>query len=255
MVAGRGSNSHENHPKVGCFPPNYFVCVEIDVIMDPLTPVEREGVRQKIIDRLLLLYLYKRVTDQSRITGDTKLQKLAFLSEKSMLDRDANGLHYKFFRWEHGPMSKEVYEDREFLEENDMVSQHWGKINKKGRDILEQASPVLEENQSFLDDIDTVIDEYGKHSGGSLKDIVYDIELTPLTMRRSLKIQDIPETTDIIFPLPEDKAKDSFYLPDGWVHTLVKIMDDSAEQKLDESIRLAQNHEGEEFHFEYVEPT
>lgn len=222
--------------------------------MSGLTPVEREGVRQKIIDRLQLLYIYDKVSEIGRVTGDVKLQKLVFMSEKSMMERDAKGLHYKFFRWDHGPMSKEVYEDREFLEENDLVSDYTGKINNRGRDVLEQTREIFENNRSFKRDIDEVIDEYGRFSGSALKQIVYDVEVTPLTIGRSLRVEDIPPTTDIYFPIPDELTEEQFEVSDDWIETLEILMTSSSRESLDRSILKAQRSHGDEFTFEHVDP-
>lgn len=222
--------------------------------MPGLAPVEREGVRQKIIDRLLLLYLYFRVSESSRITGDVKLQKLAFLSEKSMIERQANGFHYKFFRWEHGPMSKEVYEDREYLEENELVSDYTGKINKRGREVIDQAEEVLLNNSDFIQDIDSVIEEFGNYSGAALKNIVYDVEVTPLTMARPLRVEDIPPTTDIFFSIPEELAEEHFDISDDWIETLDILMNDESRESLDRSIKMAQRSNGRQFSFSHIDP-
>lgn len=222
--------------------------------MSGLTPSEREGIRQKIVDRLLLLYLYSRVSEMSRITGDVKLQKLAFLSEKSMLEREAKGLTYKFFRWEHGPMSKEVYEDREFLEENNLVSDYTGEINREGREVLDQARGILEANEDFIRDIDDVIDEYGQYSGAELKQIVYDVEVTPLTTGRLLRVEDIPETTDIFFPIPDELAEERFEISEDWISTLDILMVGESRESLDRSIKLAQQSPGTEFEFQHLDP-
>lgn len=222
--------------------------------MSGLEPSEREGVRQKIVDRLLLLYLYDRVSEESRITGDVKLQKLAFLSEKSMIERDAKGLTYKFFRWDHGPMSKEVYEDREFLEENDLVSDYTGEIKSEGQEVLEQARDVFEANREFIQDIDDVVEKYGEFSGSSLKQLVYNIEVTPLSTGRTLKVEDIPETTDIFFPIPDELAAEQFEISDGWISTLDILMSEDSRESLERSIRLAKQYPGTEFEFRYLDP-
>lgn len=221
--------------------------------MHELTPTEREGVRQRIIDRLLLLYLYACVSENNRITGDVKLQKLAFLVEKSMLERNAKGLTYKFFRWEHGPMSKDVYEDREFLEENNLVSDYTGEIKSEGRDVLEQAKGVLEANESFIIDIDDIVDKYGEYSGAALKEIVYDVEVAPLTTGKRIRVKDIPDSTDIFFPIPDELAEDRFEMSDGWISTLDVLMVEESRRSLDRSIRYAQRSSGTTFDFQYVD--
>lgn len=176
--------------------------------------------REKLIDRLMLLHLYDRVSSGSKMTGDVKLQKLVFLSEKDMLERDWDGLNYKFFRWDLGPMSKGVYEDHDFLYDNGLISESGGLISESGHEILENAEGLLDENVEIVSVIDDVVDEYGHIGGGRLKNIVYDEEVTLMGSGKSMKVENIPEATDIIFKLPEEHAELSFNISDDWVETL-----------------------------------
>jgi uncharacterized phage-associated protein len=188
--------------------------------MDNLSPVDRDELRQKVVDRLLTLYLYNKVSERGRMWGDVKLQKLIFLSEKEMINQQKAGYNYKFFRWEHGPMSKGVYEDHEFLQTHGLVSEESMGITEDGESLLDSASDLLSQNIDFLHTIDEVVDKYGTLSGAKLKQVVYDIEVSPLTRSESFRVEDIPEGVDIFFPLPDDFVEEQFTIDEGWVETL-----------------------------------
>ena len=79
-----------------------------------MNKIKRRDIDEIAIDRLLLLYLIKEANRYVAL-GRTRLQKFAFLSEYKMLSNKIKGLNLKFFRWNIGPMSEEVYQDCEVL--------------------------------------------------------------------------------------------------------------------------------------------
>lgn len=224
--------------------------------MAGLSPVDREGLTHKIVDRLLTLYLYDRVSQQSKMYGDVKLQKLVFLSEKRMLENLERGYHYRFFRWEHGPMSRGVYEDHDFLQSNGLVSEESRQISERGREVLREAQDLLDQNSEFVAPIESVVDEYGSESGRQLKQLVYDMEVSPLTLDRSLRVGDIPEGVDIYFPLPDHLASNTFDIDDGWIETLSVMFDTESKDRLDRAIQDArESNDSVPLELEHVERT
>lgn len=220
--------------------------------MDGLDPVNREGRRQKIVDRLLTLYLYNRVSEQSKMWGDVKLQKLVFLSEKKMLEEQKRGFHYRFFRWDHGPMSKSLYEDHDFLKSNDLVDSESLQVSDLGESILDDASELLDANEGVVQYIDSVTEEFGSESGSRLKSIVYDLEVSPLTSGNSIRVEDIPEGVDIYFAIPDRMAERTFSIDDEWMETLDILFTESSREGLDDAIRRAQNSESKSLTLENV---
>ena len=221
--------------------------------MDRLDPVDRDGLKHKIVDRLLTLYLYDRVSENSKMWGDVKLQKLIFLSEKRMLEEQKRGFHYQFFRWDHGPMSRGVYEDHDFLKSNNLVDSESLEVSDRGESILEEASDLFEENEEFITHIDFVTDEFGTCSGSDLKSVVYDLEVSPLTLGGSIKVEDIPEGVDIYFPIPDHLTKGVFSIDDKWLETLDILFREGSRQALDDAIERAQTNESQSLELDNVE--
>jgi uncharacterized phage-associated protein len=213
--------------------------------MDGIDPTIRDQLEQKIVDRLLTLYLYSEVSDISRMTGDVKLQKLVFLSERDMIRSQTQGFNYSFFRWDHGPMSKGVYEDHEFLKNNRLVDPNSMRVSSRGWDVLEHAEELLRENAHIVSKIRDVVSEYGSMSGAQLKSEVYDMEISPLTGTDTIKVENIPEGRDIYFPLPEELQDTKFSIDDEWLHTLDILFTEDSRRGMEEAIQRAQRNESQ----------
>jgi len=195
--------------------------------------------KHKLVDRLLLLHLFDRVSDISRITGDVKLQKLVFLSENSLIEEGVDGLNYSFFRWDHGPMSKGVYEDHEYLCENRFVSEESGKILSQGKEVLDQATPVLSSNSDVIREIDSTVEKYGDMPGYRLKDIVYDMQVKLMDSDTEQKVENIPRGTDIIWSLPDEMSDKEFELSDEWAETLDIMLHEGSRKSVNAAVEEA----------------
>lgn len=69
------------------------------------------NVREVLTDRLLLLWLIYDAMHHKRF-GNTKAQKLAYLSEKLMIDGREKGFNYDFIKLPFGPFSEDLEKDR-----------------------------------------------------------------------------------------------------------------------------------------------
>ena len=77
--------------------------------------------RFEVINKLLLLYLIERARNYGGIFEDTRLQKLVFLSERSMLGRGLRGFTYVFIRLLYGPFSRELDNDKAALGDAQLI--------------------------------------------------------------------------------------------------------------------------------------
>ena len=68
-------------------------------------------IKEQIVDRMLLACLIDVCKQVDCSMTITKLQKISFLAEMFMQERKMKGFNYLFFRWQWGPMSKEIYQD------------------------------------------------------------------------------------------------------------------------------------------------
>ncbi|WP_152415908.1 type II toxin-antitoxin system antitoxin SocA domain-containing protein [Halovivax asiaticus] len=203
--------------------------------------------KDRLVDRLLLLHLFDRVSETSRITGDVKLQKLVFLSENSLVQEGIDGLKYSFFRWEHGPMSKEVYEDHEYLCENRFVSEESGEILSQGKEVLDQATPVLSDNSDIVREINLTIEKYGDIPGYKLKNIVYDMNVELMASGTEQKVEDIPKGTDIIWSLSNDEYNQRFELSDEWAETLDILLHERSRKSVNTAVEEARKEPSSSF--------
>lgn len=176
---------------------------------------------EALIDRMLLLYLCE-VSDQCGYwIGITKLQKLTFLSEKFMLDKQQKGFNYPFFRWENGPMSKEIYQDKELLMKSGLLnSKHYP--SKRGQILLKDFfASHFDTNKEFFSKIKEVVAKNGKFNTQKLVDIVYDLQIRPIGWKHSAPIREIPKGTDLFLIIDENEAKNAFQIIDQtWIETL-----------------------------------
>lgn len=207
---------------------------------------------QRLIDRLLMLYLFDRVSEESKITGDVKLQKLMFLSENEMIEDQVNGLNYKFWRWDHGPMSKGVFEDHAYLCDNELVSEAQGVSLSKGREVLKEAIPVLQENSSIIDEIDDIISNFGRMSGSRLKGVVYEKEVELQDGGERMAVKDIPRGRDIFDPVSMNNFKTTFSISPEWAETLSIQLDSEARESVREGVKSGQNTQSKPFDPSYV---
>lgn len=190
--------------------------------------------KDKIANKLLLLYLIDSVNKQHAFLGITKLQKLVFLVENELYKKKQRALSYPFFRWDYGPMSKEIYVERKALAENGLIGKEKHiQITKKGKDILSQCFEILEKNQEVLKIIDRITKSYSVYEA-SLKDAVYDV-VDPFWNSR---VRDIPQGFDLLINLFENQ--NIVEIDNEWVETLDIMMDKEAYASLIDAIKDAQ---------------
>lgn len=201
--------------------------------MNGPAPVDRQGRKQEILDRFLSLYLFNEVSERSRMWGIMKFMKLIFLSEKKMVEAQKEGFNHRFFRYDKGPLSTEVYTDYEVLQEQQLITDNGYYISDRGREVLEESSELIEENRSIFEEIDEVVEAFGGFSGSQLKNIVYDVEVDRLPTGETIKVRDIPKNHDIIYRLPDELIREKFEIDEGWIDTLEIMMDQEARENLE----------------------
>ena len=180
---------------------------------------------EKFADIALLLYLIGLFRSKSGLyLGVTKLDKLAFLSEKEMLDQKFRGFNYEFFKWHHGPLSTDIYTDLDVLRRSGFVS---GKeditLTTHGMEALRRLSPLFKEHKSVTTPIDAVTRRSAELTTQELTERVYGTTVSyPMG---SKKIRDIPKGWSILSPPPPERVSATFTLNDSWVETLEIILD------------------------------
>ena len=107
--------------------------------------MSEKAIREQIIDKLLLLYLVDTVNEYGKVEDDLKAQKLVFLAEKSLIQKQLKGFNYDFFRWNKGPFCARLSNDINELLHDDFLDRTPSgmKLSKEGRKLLKQCKPLL----------------------------------------------------------------------------------------------------------------
>ena len=178
--------------------------------------------KEMLVNKLLLLYLIFKINEKSNFLGITKLQKFVYLIENKLYNDDKRALNYPFFRWNFGPMSKEVYTDREIMAKNSLITKDNINITRRGKEILSQCSEFFDNNKAIIEIVDEIVEKYSSYDTGELKNKVYNIEDISL----NLKILDIPMAQDLLIDLFE--KEEIVNIDDEWEETLDILLDEEA---------------------------
>ncbi len=186
-------------------------------------PQSERTLKEKIIDKLLLLYLLNR----RNIGGRTKLQKTVFFAEDHLVSTKVKAFNYHFYRYHYGQFSKQLAQDVNELEENDFILKGSTIITARTQDTLERAKGVLSKNIEILKKIDMFADYSGPKSLDEVKTAAYT-----KVMRGGIQIRDIPEGTPLLYKISEDEAKVKFNIDEGWLGTLEILFDKNSTDSL-----------------------
>lgn len=183
-----------------------------------------------ITDRLLLLHAVKQANKHGCMEGTFKLQKIPFASQLAMNQEAKKGFNYSFFRFTHGPISKEIYDDGGVLHSAGLITTLKGpiKLTDAGAKLYDSLHDVYAENLEILAYIDFVAKSYASLTFGSLKKKIYD--LTVDWGGDKWKVGEIPEYTDVLTKLESEEAKSVFKIDDDWIDSLWGSLHYTAEQ-------------------------
>jgi hypothetical protein len=175
--------------------------------------------REIIIDRLLLLYAVDRANKYGSI-DIFKLQKIPFASELEMNNRKLKGFNYTFFRFTHGPMTKEIYEDGGVLHTAGLIStlKEPIKLAERGQRVFDSLGSLYEENHRIVSYIDSAAELYAPLSFGQVKRKIYG--LTVEWSGEEWQVGDLPEHVDVLAKLKGDEAQEEFKLDDDWIDSV-----------------------------------
>jgi len=172
--------------------------------------------KEEIIDRLLLLYL---IGEANKVTGIGKLllQKLVFLAEKAMISDGIKGFNFRFFRYNLGPFTEEIYIDSKKLFSAGLLREtEWPfRLTKQGKALLENIYSFIVkrcDNKEVLSIIEKTVGKYAKYNTEKIKKFVYAIKIQPIGESKILPIKDVSSGYWLTEKIDEKKAKKSFTL-------------------------------------------
>jgi len=172
--------------------------------------------REKTIDKSLVLLNLRN----SFVDSKTKLQKLIFLCENELINRRVLAFNYTFFRYRHGPYSRQLAEDRKELGRTGLTS--GDSLSPRGRhlaDIFREVLKAYPANEETIGVIENTARTYGRYSGSRLKQHVYDMTVFCYDLGKRMRVEDIPKGKDIFAP---QEMQDMFREP-------IQIDDDDLE--------------------------
>jgi uncharacterized protein YwgA len=194
-----------------------------------------ENTRERNLkNRLQLLYLIHKAKTKGFL-GITKIQKLCFLAEFSQANKGFKGFDFTFFRWYHGPMSKEIYQSLETFENEGVIHKKDGdfSLDERGAKILKVFTPIFEEKSNILKEVDKVVEEFGEMNASSLKEYIYNTFMAGEKFLRDAELG-----TDLIMPFSEQA--EMFTLSEEWLETLDIYLDKDLYEGLTQSLKIAQ---------------
>lgn len=189
--------------------------------------MSEKGIKERVINNLLLLYLINRVNKEGKIEDYLKLQKLVFLAQKKIsVERKLKGFSYNFFRWIKGPFSANINVDLQLLLNSHLVTWKDGvKLTKDGGKVLHGYKEVFDNNSIFVECVDSITKKYAKVDPETLKNQVYEMVVMVPIIRKLMKIKDIPYKHLILFKTSERKARRVFEINDEQLTRLELILD------------------------------
>ena len=178
---------------------------------------------EKLVDKLLLLYLIDDVSERTPFVTKTKIQKLVFISEREMLTNSEKGFNYYFIKLPHGPYSAELDNDL-MRARNSLVQSEIVGIEPTGRganiiptrrcvNILRDFNDLIERNQIFVQRISDINRRFGILGFKRLLKAVHHMQ-SPLHKYRKGKrpptIASLPLRTPLLKRIPEEMASKTF---------------------------------------------
>lgn len=199
-----------------------------------------------IIDKALYLVLLDLVAQKkgSAVIGDRlKCMKLCFLAEYPLFEQRIKAFNLTYFNYDHGPISKHLYEVWKDLEGTGYISfveQHRIELNDKAHDLTHDfISEVLakEENKVVYNQLQATSEDYGKLATPSILNMVYDMEVCILDSGERAKIKDAPLGVDFIHILDDEDACSKVVINQSWLETLALELNPNNRQLVARAVR------------------
>lgn len=183
------------------------------------------NLHEMLSDQMLLLWLIYDAMDYKTF-GETKVQKLTFLSEWEMLDKHEKGFNYDFIKLTFGPYSPDVEKDLEWLESKKLVQ--LAPVDSKtrvfrqtlwGRKILNDFREMFDRNSLFVSRIAANNERFAGMALEKLLNFVYSLP-HPYMRGKPRTIGELKPRTPILFKIPEEKAGAKFVVTPEELATL-----------------------------------
>jgi uncharacterized protein YwgA len=174
--------------------------------------------QQKFWDIIAILHLFGCANQIAQIDGNLKIQKLAFIYELKGQEKNFKAAHYRFFRHNLGPYSKDLANDVLALKKLGFITSTTNQLTGRGTFILEYLAPYLQSAETatqLFAILEGVCREYGRFSGPQLVNKVYGMTVPVIDYgNEKWKVKDIPSFTDILDPQKIAQLKEAQVFPE-----------------------------------------
>lgn len=187
--------------------------------------------KEIITDRFLTLYL---LHDSPIGQGNTKLQKLSFLSQLKMSQQRDKGTNYNFIKLPKGPWSPDLKDDIEDMVYKKIITGYNHEPTQYGLEILGSFDEIGSRNDEILGKIRAVNEKYALYDRDELVDLVHK-------MRNPDKPNlTIHETNDRWYVLKRPTSRNSsreFMITEGELASLELLFEPDNYNSVLESLR------------------
>ena len=202
----------------------------------------------RLIDQFLLAYTIGDASKRTAFLSETKLQKLAFISEKEMSKNNEKGFNYYFIKLYYGPYSQDLRSDLNNFVQSNIVEAEPAEIGtkiiptKKCLSIFEDFGSISMRNRAFLKTITEVNRRYADLDFRKLLNSVYRMQ-SPLGKytkgRKTRTIAHFPLRAPLLKPIQKEKASGVFTLTPTEVATLEIYFEKGAFDSLTQAVESA----------------
>lgn len=184
------------------------------------------------IDNKLLILSLISMSSKEGWLGITKLQKLSFLIEYLLSENDKRAFDYEFFMYDLGPMSVGVYDDFEFLINEEIVIEDEDgiRLSDLGKSIEKQFREIIPKEISST--MQSIVNEYGSMGTKKLVKLVHKMKIK-LPDGTITRIEDIPKNCTVL-PEPIDTI---FRIGAEYIETFRVLSDRSLMKSIRQSRR------------------
>jgi|GEM_PF-4821712 len=186
-------------------------------------PQDGRTSEERLIDRALLLLALNYGERVGRI-DHFRLMKIPFAVQHKLNGEKLRSFSYRFFREQHGPISKAIYDDRDVLKDAGLIEGGSSRLSltKLGDQLSRLISTFLEEeaqNERIVSVLKSGAQRYASlPTWEAIKAEIYDLEVE--MNGEAVKVGDTTSWTDVLEKLPPEECAGRLIMPEKLTRTL-----------------------------------
>jgi uncharacterized protein YwgA len=174
---------------------------------------------------ILMLSLVSESTKKAWL-GITKLQKLTFLTEYYLSQESKRGFGYRFFMYDHGPISKGVYNDFELLLDQQLIIDDEAgiQVSKAGNNINDQLKNLIPPEIAAV--MQEIVSKFAHMKTHEIVNFVHNMVIK-LPSGDTVRIHDV-EKGCIVLP----ESENTFKVDKSYIETFKILADESLREAI-----------------------